>query len=122
MKKYMIRDLKFMTVKEKNNNYYYLGIYNSDVSRVYIPTLDNSYSYSEISFGTDLTSEYVETVPGFGKKVKYEADDFGYVESCGLSSLSEGEIKKVERYRNTPAETQAPPADVDPIFFRRRGR
>ena len=97
--KYFIRDLKFMKVKEKKDNYYYLGIYNSDVSRVYIPTLNDSFAYSEITFGVDLTSEYVESVPGFSKKVKYELDDFGNMESGGLSILTESEIKKVEKYQ-----------------------
>jgi len=122
MEKFLIRDLKFMKVKERNDNYYYLGMYNSDVSRVYIPTLKDSFAYSEVTFSTDLTSEYVESVPGFSKKVKYELDDFGNMESWGLAVLTAAEIKKIENFCNRPAQAPISTSNVDPRFFKKRRR
>lgn len=114
MSKYLIRDLTFMKINKKNDNYYYLGMSNSDIGRVYIPTLNKSFPYNEVTFGESLTSEYVENIRSFSKKVKYELDDFGNVESWGISLLNESQIKKVEKYRNGPKQGPT----VDPRFLR----
>lgn len=116
MSKYLVRDLCFMKVNKKNDNYYYLGMCNSDVRRVYIPTLNKNFSYDEVSFGSDLTSDYVCSIPSFNKRQKYELDDFGYLEASGIAIVNESDIKKIEKYRNGPAPTPY----VDPRFTRRR--
>ena len=116
MAKYLVRDLSFMKITSRNDNYYYLGMSNSDVRRVYIPTLKCSFSYDDVSFGSDLTSEYVESVPGFSKRIKYELDDFGYIESSGIALVNESDIKKIEKYRNGPKQEPV----VDSRFFKKR--
>ena len=112
MARYPILSLKFMKVKEKNDNYYYLGISDYNVRRVYIPTLDKSYSFDEISFGEDLTYEYVmKTRANKAVNETWDGDDYYYSQK---RLLNEKLIRLIEKYRNPPQI----PYKTDPRFYR----
>lgn len=112
MSRYNIYSLVFMTVKERRDNYYFLGMTNSDVQRVFIPSLNKSFSYSEVCLGESLTTDYVATTRA-SKAVshEYDGDDFYYQVR---HDLSKAEIAKIEKHRNTPEKKKK----VDRRFFR----
>ena len=95
---YPISSLFFMRIK--GENYCYLGQYNDEYGRVYIPTLNKSYARDEVIFCGQLTDEYVAGVKGPNKKLRYETDDFGYLELYSRKELSGGDIKKIEKEKN----------------------
>jgi len=112
MARYPILSLKFMKIRENNDNYYYLGISDYNVRRVFIPTLDKSYSFDEISFDEDLTYQYVmKTRAHRAVNEEWDGDEFYYSQR---HLLNESMIRKIEKYRNPPQK----PYKTDPKFFR----
>lgn len=109
---YPIFSLFFMRIK--GDDYCYLGQYNDEYGRVYIPSLNKSYARDEVIFCGQLTDEYVSGVKGPSKKVKYEADEFGNLELYSRKELTNGDIRKLEKDKNT---VRTPPKK-DNRFFR----
>lgn len=110
---YPIFSLFFMRIK--GEDYCYLGQYNDECGRVYIPTLNKSYARDEVIFCGQLTDEYVAGVKGPNKKIKYETDDFGYLELYSRKELTNGDIKKIEKNKNNITIT---PSKKNNKFYR----
>ena len=100
MAKYICVGMRFMKVRSKNDNYYFLGECNDRLRRVHIPTLGKSFSYEEVVFGEELSSEHLSGSFLLERKVKTELDDFGYVSSYIKGNLSGGDIKRIEKEYN----------------------
>ena len=111
MAKYNVFSLKFMTIRGEGN-YYFLGMCNEEVKRVYIPTLNKSFSYNEVAFGCDLTSEYVAETPASGAVTKeWDGEEFYYSSKHPLNTR---QINAIEKHYNS---TDRSPK-VDPKFRR----
>ena len=100
MAKYGACHMKFMKVRSMNDNYCYLGECNESRGRVYIPTLDRAFSYSEVTFVEDLSSNHVYGIFGLSRKVKLDTDDFGYDASYIRGDLTGFDIKRIEKEYN----------------------
>ena len=100
MAKYNSSSMKFMKVVSRNDNYCYLGECNESRGRVYIPTLDKSFSYSEVCFVENLSSGHVYGIFGLSRKVKLDTDDFGYDASYIRGNLTGFDIKRIEKEYN----------------------
>lgn len=112
MPRYPIESLMFMKVKSRCDNFYYLGMLDHRIRRVFIPTLDKSFSFDEVSLDDALTLKYV-TMTKASRAVKetWDGDMYNYSQDHPLS-LSE--IGKIEEYRNPPQK----PYKTDPRFYR----
>lgn len=93
--------LRFMKVRARGDNYYFLGRYDSNAERVFIPTLNTSFSYSEVDFGSDLTHELVKDSP-VSNVISEEWDGEEFI-LVSRHPLSKREIKKIEEYYNNPS-------------------
>ena len=112
MARYQILSLKFMKIKGNDDNYYYLGISDYNVRRVFIPTLNKSYAFEEVSFDDDLTYEYVlQTGAHRAVNETWTGDEYNYSQR---HLLNEGMIRQIEKYRNPPKK----PYKTDPRFYR----
>lgn len=100
MAKYGACHMKFMKVRGKDDNYYYLGECNDSRRRVYIPTLDKSFSYDEVTMGDKLSASHVYGIFGLSRKVKLDSDDFGYDASYIKGDLSGLDIRRIEKEYN----------------------
>ena len=100
MAKYSSTSMKFMKVISKNDDYCYLGECSDEKGRVFIPTLNKSFSYSEVCFIENLSSNHVYGIFGLSRKVKLDTDDFGYDASYIKGDFSGFDIKRIEKEYN----------------------
>lgn len=111
--KYLISSLMFMKVKSKNDNYYYLGMTDYSVGRVYIPTLNKSFPLSDITFGECLTCEFVHSKTKVAKKIYFSEEEYD-VFYQQRSDLNNSDIRIIEKCYNNEKK----PSKPDPRFFR----
>ena len=100
MAKYNATTMRFMKIRSKNDDYYYLGECSDERRKVYVPTLDKSFSYDEVVIGDKLSSDHVYGIFGLSRKVKLETDDFGYDASYIKGDLTGFDVKRIEKEYN----------------------